>query len=141
MILGTTRAALATGLILFLFSLGVNKGLPFDRGTSAGESPSDVKRWASMVFQSVGYRPYADVTEASLSTPPPQGEAWTDETVQGIEGARLNQMNLRFARGYRTFLVNAKLWRANLDGAYLSEADLRGANLREALLRSAILDR
>jgi uncharacterized protein YjbI with pentapeptide repeats len=141
MILGTTRAALASGCILFLFSLGVNRGLPFDRGTSAGESPADVKRWASMVFQSVGYRPYADLTEAMLSTPPPQGEAWTDETVQGITGARLNQMNLRFARGYRAFLINAKLWRANLEGAYLSEADLRGANLREALLRSAILDR
>jgi uncharacterized protein YjbI with pentapeptide repeats len=141
MILGTTRAALATGCILFLFSLGVNRGLPFDHGTSANESPADVKRWASMVFQSVGYRPYAEVTEASLSTPPPQGEAWTEETVEGIAGARLNQMNLRFARGYRAFLVNAKLWRANLEGAYLSEADLRGANLREALLRSAILDR
>jgi len=141
MILGTTRAALATGCLLFLFSLGVNRGLPFDHGTSAGESPADVKRWASMVFQSVGYRPYAEVTEASLSTPPPQGEAWTQETVEGIAGARLNQMNLRFARGYRAFLINAKLWRANLDGAYLSEADLRGSNLREALLRSAILDR
>jgi len=141
MILGTTRAALTTGCILFLFSLGVNRGLPFDHGTSAGESPADVKRWASMVFQSVGYRPYAEVTEAALSTPPPQGEAWTEETVEGIAGARLNQMNLRFARGYRVFLVNAKLWRANLEGAYLSEADLRGSNLREALLRSAILDR
>src|SRR5229473_2885367 len=126
MILGTTRAALATGCILFLFSLGVNRGLPFDRATAADESPADVRRWAAMVFQSVGYRPYADLTEA---------------TLEGITGARLNQMNMRFARGYRAFLINAKLWRANLDGAYLSEADLRGANLREALLRSAILDR
>src|SRR5438445_1153714 len=141
MILGTTRAALACGLILFLFSLGVNRGLPFDHGTSGGESPADVRRWASMVFQSVGYRPYADVTEAALSTPPRRGEAWTDETVEGIAGAKLNQMTLRFARRYRSFLINAKLWRANLDGVYLSEADLRGANLREALLRSAILDR
>jgi len=32
-----------------------------------------------MVCQSVGYRPYAEVTEAALSTPPPQGEAWTEE--------------------------------------------------------------
>src|SRR6266852_4212651 len=141
MILGTTRAALATGCILFLFSLGVNRGLPFDRGTSAEESTGDVKRWASMVFQSVGYRPYADLTEATLSVPPPPGTDWTDETVGEIRGARLNQMNLRFARGYRAFLINAKLWRANLDGVYLSEADLRGANLREALLRSAVLDR
>jgi uncharacterized protein YjbI with pentapeptide repeats len=141
LILGTTRAALATGCILFLFSLGVNRGLPFDRATAPDESPGDVRRWAAMVFQSVGYRPYADLTEATLSTPPPRGTVWTDETVEGIVGARLNQMNLRFARGYKAFLVNAKLWRANLEGSYLSEADLRGANLREALLRSAVLDR
>jgi uncharacterized protein YjbI with pentapeptide repeats len=141
MILGTTRAALATGCILFAMSLGVNRGLPSDRTAAAEESRSDPRRWAAMVFQSVGYRPYADLTEATLSTPPPAGEAWTDETVEGIAGARLNQMNLRFARGYKAFLINAKLWRANLEGAYLSEADLRGANLREAQLRSAILDR
>src|SRR5467141_547320 len=141
MILGTMRAALVTGCILFLFSLGVNRGLPFDRSASSEESPADVRRWAAMVFQSVGYRPYADLTEATLSSPPPRGTVWTDETVEKIAGARLNQMNLRFARGYRVFLTNAKLWRANLEGAYLSEADLRGANLREALLRSAILDR
>jgi uncharacterized protein YjbI with pentapeptide repeats len=140
MILGTTRAALTVGCILFLFSLGVNRGLPFDRGTSE-ESAADVRRWASMVLQSVGYRPYADVTEAALSTPPAAGEAWTDETVEGIAGAKLNQMNLRFARGYRAFLINAKLWRANLEGVYLSEADLRGANLREVLLKNAVLDR
>src|SRR6266436_6317119 len=141
MILGTTRAALTTAFILFLFSLGVNRGLPFDRSAAAEEPPSHVSRWAARVFQSVGYRPYSDLTEATLSTPPPAGQVWTDETVEKISGARLNQMNLRFSRGYRAFLTNAKLWRANLEGAYLSEADLRGANLREALLRSAILDR
>jgi uncharacterized protein YjbI with pentapeptide repeats len=140
-ILGTTRAALATGCIFFVISLGVNRGLPSDRSAAAQESPSDPRRWAAMVFQSVGYRPYADLTEATLSTPPPPGEPWTDETVEKISGAHLNQMSMRFARGYRAFLINAKLWRANLEGAYFSEADLRGANLREALLRSAILDR
>src|SRR5437899_3207369 len=124
MILGTTRAALATGCILFIISLGVNRGLPADRAAAVGESPSDPRRWAALVFQSVGYRPYADLTEAALSTPPPRGAAWDDETVEGIAGAHLNQMNLRFARGYRAFLINAKLWRANLEGAYLSEADL-----------------
>jgi uncharacterized protein YjbI with pentapeptide repeats len=141
MILGTTRAALATGCILFVISLGVNRGLPSDRTAAASESPSDPRRWAAMVFQSVGYRPYADLTEATLSTPPPRGEEWTDETVHQISGAHLNQMNLRYARGYRAFLINAKLWRANLEGVYLSEADLRGSNLRETLLRNAILDR
>jgi uncharacterized protein YjbI with pentapeptide repeats len=141
LVLRTLRASLAAGCLLLLISIGVNRGLPYDRGSAGGDSPADMRRWASMVFQSVGYRPYLDVTEGTLSTPPPRGTEWTEETVEGISGARLNQMSLRFARGYRVFLVNAKLWRANLEGAYLSEADLRGANLREALLRNAILDR
>jgi uncharacterized protein YjbI with pentapeptide repeats len=140
LILGTTRAALATGCILLLFSIGVNRGLPYDRSSVPTDSATNVRYWASMVFQSVGYRPYADLTEATLSLPP-RGTTWNEETVEEISGARLNQMNLRFARAYRAFLVNARLWRANLEGIYLSEADLRGANLREALLRSAILDR
>jgi len=141
LVLRTLRASLAVGCILFLFSIGVNRGLPYDRSTGQSDSPADVRRWASMVFQSIGYRPYSDLTEATLSSPPPRGAAWTEETVEKISGARLNQMNLRFARGYKAFLINAKLWRANLEGAYFSEADLRGANLRETLLRSAVLDR
>src|SRR5215467_155533 len=140
MILGTTRAALAVGLILFVISLGVNRGLPGDRAAVTA-SPADPRRWAATVFQSVGYRPYADLTEASLSTPLPRGTAWTEENVAKISGARLNEENLRYARGYRAFLANAKLWRANLEGIYLSEADLRGANLRETLLRSGVFDR
>jgi uncharacterized protein YjbI with pentapeptide repeats len=141
MILRTTRAALAVGCILFAISLGVNRGLPSDKNTAADESPADPRRWAAMVFQSVGYRPYAELTEATLSTPLPRGEAYTDENIENISGARLNQMNLRYARAYRAFLANAKLWRANLEGAYFSEADLRNANLRETLLRNAIFDR
>jgi len=141
MLLGTTRAALAVGCILFVISLGVNRGLPSDKTSTVAASAADPRRWAATVFQSVGYRPYADLTEASLSTPLPKGTPWTDENVAKISGARLNEMNLRYARAYRAFLVNAKLWRANLEGIYLSEADLRGANLRETLLRSGIFDR
>jgi uncharacterized protein YjbI with pentapeptide repeats len=141
LVLETTRAAFVVGTVLLLFSIGINRGLPYDKSAGQNDSPSDVRRWGSMVFQSVGYRPYADLTEATLSSPPPRGAAWTEETIERINGARLNQMNLRFARAYRVFLVNAKLWRANLEGAYFSEADLRGANLREVLLRSATLDR
>ncbi len=140
MILGTTRAALAVGCILFVISLGVNRGLPSDR-TATKVSPADPRRWAATVFQSVGYRPYADLTEASLSTSLPKGTPWTDENIAKIQGAHLNEMNLRYARAYHAFLVNAKLWRANLEGIYLSEGDLRGANMRETLLRSGIFDR
>src|SRR5436853_4606025 len=142
MIFGTTRAALAVGCILFVISLGVNRGLPSDKtGSPAGSAAADPRRWAATVFQSVGYRPYADLTEASLSTPLPKGTPWTDDNLAKISGARLNEMNLRYARAYRAFLVNAKLWRANLEGIYLSEADLRGANLRETLLRFGVFDR
>ena len=136
----TTRAALITGGFLLLVSLGVNKGLPADMDIAPEHSSAHIGRWASQMFQSVGYRPYADLTEAVISTPPVAGN-WTEETIAAAPGARLNQMNLRFARAYRAFLMNAKLWRADLEGAYLSEADLRGANLREARLRSANLDR
>src|SRR5437764_3116515 len=141
MLLGTTRAALAVGCILFVISLGVNRGLPSDKTSTVAASAADPRRWAATVFQSVGYRPYADLTEASLSTPLPKGTPWTDENVAKISGARLNEMNLRYARAYHAFLVNAKLWRANLEGIYLSEGDLRGANMRETLLRSGIFDR
>src|SRR5229473_1129311 len=71
----------------------------------------------------------------------PMHNDWSEEGIKTIHGARLNQVNLRYARAYHTYLVNARLWRANLEGAYLSEADLRGANLREARLHNAVLDR
>jgi len=136
----TLRAALATGAVILLFSLGVNRGLPADRDIAPHYSGASIRRWAADILQSVGYRPYADLTEASLSAPPANGD-WSDQGVAAIDGARLNQIDLRFARAYRAFLANAKLWRADLEGAYLSEADLRGANMREAFLRNAILDR
>ncbi len=136
----TLRAALATGCVILLFSLGINRGLPSDRDIAPEHSTADIRRWAANVLQSIGYRPYADLTEASLSGPPPDGN-WSEQGLAEVEGAHLNQINLRFTRGYRAYLVNAKLWRANLEGAYLSEADLRGVNLREANLRDAILDR
>jgi len=140
MAFAAARAALATGLLLLLFSAGVNRGLPSDRDIAPDRPATSLRRWAADVLQSVGYRPYADLTESSLSGPAPKGN-WTDETLAAVPGAHLNQMNLRYARAYRAFLVNAKLWRGNLEGAYLSEADLRGANMREVRLRDAVLDR
>jgi uncharacterized protein YjbI with pentapeptide repeats len=136
----TTRAALITGGILLIISLGVIRGLPADRDIASDHSSASIRRWASELFQSVGYRPYADLTEAVMSTPPAAGN-WTEAGIADAPGAKLNQMNLRFARAYRSFLMNAKLWRADLEGAYLSEADLRGANMREAMMRSANFNR
>jgi len=136
----TARVALLTGCGLLIFSLGVSRGLPSDRNVAPQYSPANLLRWASEAMQSIGYRPYADLTESMLSGPPPHGN-WSADALASVPGAKLNEMNLRFARAYRAYLVNAKLWRANLEGAYLSESDMRGANLREAVLRDAILDR
>ena len=136
----TMRAALIIGGVLLVISLGVIRGLPADRDIASEHSSASIRRWASELFQSVGYRPYADVTEAVISTPPAASN-WTEAGMAEAPGARLNQMNLRFARAYRSFLMNAKLWRADLEGAYLSEADLRGANMREAVMRSANFNR
>ena len=46
--LRTTRAALAVGLILFVISVGVNRGLPSDHSASARESAADPRRWAAL---------------------------------------------------------------------------------------------
>jgi uncharacterized protein YjbI with pentapeptide repeats len=138
--LSTLKVTLLSGCLLLLFSFGVIRGMPADSSIAPDMSSSDIRRWAAQGLQFVGFRPYADVTEASFSPFPAHGD-WSDEGIAAIRGVRLNQMNLRYARAYHTFWVNARLWRANLEGAYLSEADLRGANLREARLHNAVLDR
>src|SRR5258707_12157061 len=139
-VLSTLKVTLLTGCLLLLLSFGVIRGMPADSSIAPEMSSSDIRRWAAQGLQFLGYRPYADVTEASFSSPPAHGD-WSEEGVAAIRGVRLNQMNLRYARAYHTFWVNARLWRANLEGAYLSEADLRGANVRVARLYNVAPER
>ncbi len=139
-VLSTLKVTLLSGCLLVLLSFGVIRGLPAESSIAPEISNTDFRRWAAQALQFVGYRPYADVTEASFSPLPARGD-WSEEGLAAVRGVRLNQMSLRYARAYHTFWVNARLWRANLEGAYLSEADLRGANLREARLHDAVLDR
>ncbi len=134
------RSALAAGLVLALLSYGVIRGLPSDQSIAPNIPSSDFRRWASQALKMAGCRPYADLAEAALSPVPPRGNL-SEEDLADLPGARLNQLNMRYSRGYRAILTNARLWRADMEGAYFSEADLRGANLREAVLRSASLDR
>jgi uncharacterized protein YjbI with pentapeptide repeats len=139
-VLSTLKVTVLSGCLLLLLSFGVIRGMPADSSIAPDMNSSDIRRWAAQGLQFLGYRPYADVTEASFSPLPAHGD-WSEEGIAAIRGVRLNQMNLRYARAYHTFWINARLWRANLEGAYLSEADLRGANLREARLHNAVLDR
>ena len=136
---GAFRVPVLLGLAVFLMSLGVIRGLPADANARPDIGRGDPRRWAAAAFQALGYRPYADVTEESISTsaakPATDGETGTGS------GPRLNEINLRYSRGYRTQFAGARMWRANLEGSSLSEADFRSANLREAVLRSANLDR
>ncbi len=144
-VLSTLRAPVAAGFLLFALSLGVIHGLPSDPTIRPDVSRGDPRRWAAAAFRVVGFRPFADITEESIASPAAKDDskdssAKEPTTAEGT-GPRLNEMTLRFARGYRADFQNARMWRANLEGASLSEADFRGVNLREGILRSAKLDR
>ncbi|HXM97147.1 MAG TPA: pentapeptide repeat-containing protein [Candidatus Dormibacteraeota bacterium] len=140
MVLKSLRASFATGIALLLLSIGVIHGLPAEKSVHPEVAQASMRRWASEFLQSTGYRPYAEITEASF-IPPSARETLKSGEFDAVPGPKLNLENFRYARGYRTVLVNARLWRANLEGICLSESDLRGANLRESVLRSAALDR
>jgi uncharacterized protein YjbI with pentapeptide repeats len=133
------RVPVLVGLTLFLLSLGVIRGLPGDSTLRPEVGRGDPRRWAATAFQFLGFRPYADLTDESVST---RGENTAAANAQGNEanGPRLNEINLRYSRGYHAAFANARMWRANLEGSSLAETDFRGANLREANLRSARMD-
>ncbi len=143
----TLRAPIAFGLALLLLSFGVILGIPADSDASRKYFSASPRRWAAEAFRLVGYRPYADLIEATLVPPRPRNAPQpnpasanaNDSPGDGV-GAKLNENSLRYARGYRAVLSGARLWRADLVGAYLTEADLRNANMREAHLRDAVLD-
>ncbi len=128
------------GLLLFLVSIGTFFGVPHDSRATAQSSARGIRAWAPDILWTVGYNPFAQVTEADVSTRP---WGWTgqESEMARVKGANLNGLRLRYIQGYGAFLVKARLWRSDLRNAYLSEADLREANLRQVDLQSAVLDR
>jgi uncharacterized protein YjbI with pentapeptide repeats len=128
------------GLLLFLLSIGTFLGVPHDYRAITQSPPSGIRAWAADILWTVGYNPFAQLTEAEVSTKPP---GWTgrEEEIASVKGANLNRLRLRYIQAYGAFLVKAHLWRTDLRNAYLSEADLREANLRQVDLRFAVLDR
>jgi uncharacterized protein YjbI with pentapeptide repeats len=139
-VLRATRVPVLVGLTLFLLSLGVIRGLPGETNLRPEVGRGDPRRWAATAFQTVGFRPYADLTDESISA---HRENLVLGSVAGAEsnGPRLNEINLRYSRGYHAAFADARMWRANLEGSNLAESDFRSANLREANLRSAWMDR
>ncbi|MGA8367554.1 MAG: pentapeptide repeat-containing protein [Candidatus Acidiferrales bacterium] len=137
----TKPAAFAIGLgaLLALLSMGTIVGAPHDPRRAPQYGAADIRRWAPKILWAVGYDPFADLTEAAISTKPAN---WTgdDQEISSVRGARMNGANLRYAQAYGVFLANAHLWRADFEGAFMPEADLRGADLGESNMRSAELD-
>jgi len=131
--------ACALGVVLLFLSVGTIAGAPHDRRRAPQYSASSVRRWAATALWSIGFDPYADLTEANISTRPANWNG-SDAQAASAAGPRLNSARLRYAQAYGAFLVNAHLWHANLQGAYLSEADMRGADLAQADLRLALMD-
>jgi uncharacterized protein YjbI with pentapeptide repeats len=131
---------IALFVVLSFFSIGTIAGVPHDQRRAPQFASASIRRWAPNVLWMVGYDPYAELTEASISQRPPD---WTgaDDQVQAVRGARLNGTDFRYAQAYGVFLAGAHLFRANFQGAFMSEADLRGADLGQANLKFAVLDR
>jgi uncharacterized protein YjbI with pentapeptide repeats len=138
--LNPLKAAAGLALILLLLSVGTTKGVPHGRTRAPQFSAFSIRRWAPNVFWFLGYDPYANLTEASMSTAPPNWSG-ADTQISVVKGARLNDMNFRYAQAYGVFLANARLWHSNFEGAFLSDADLRGSDLGQATLRYAVMDR
>jgi uncharacterized protein YjbI with pentapeptide repeats len=140
-VLKALRIPAAVGAVLFLLSVGVIRGLPADSRLRPEVAKADPRRWAAALFQVVGYRPYADVTDENIASQAEKAAVSNDTPSNDATGPRLNEIDLRYARGYHAAFANARLWRANLEGTSLAEANFRGANLREANLRSSHMDR
>jgi len=139
-VLQSTRIPVLLGATLFLLSIGVIRGLPGDNTVRPDVGSGDPRRWVSTAFQALGFRPYADLTDERMATgheKTPVAEAAPNAEPNG---PRLNEINLRYARGYHANFASARLWRANLEGSSLVEGDFRGANLREGNLKSARMD-
>jgi uncharacterized protein YjbI with pentapeptide repeats len=134
-----SAAPIGVGLILLLLSIGTIQGAPHDFGRTSESTKPGIETWAAEVLWTAGYNPYAQLTEAEVSTKPP---AWSgkDEEVAQVKGASLNRLKLRYIQAYGAFFAKARLWQADLRNAYLSEADLREANLRQADLQFVVLD-
>src|SRR6266481_2821804 len=69
----TLRAPIAFGLILLLLSCGVILGIPAESDASRKYFSASPRRWAAEAFRLVGYRPYADLIEATLVPPRVRG--------------------------------------------------------------------
>lgn len=100
----------------------------------------DPRYWLPKLFQFVGFNPFAQLEDASLSIKP---DGWaggqTEKELDAVRGADLEARNLRFAQAYGVFGVKAFMKHADLREADLRAGDFRDADMREARMNRANL--
>lgn len=138
--LNSMKVSVYFGVFLLFLSLGVVKGVPHGRTRAPQFSSASIRRWAPDIFWALGSDPYANLTEAAISTAPANWDG-SDSEISKVKGARLNDTNFRYAQAYGVFLAHSHLWHTNWEGAFLSDADFRGSDLGQATLRFAVMDR
>ncbi|MFQ5763384.1 MAG: pentapeptide repeat-containing protein [Rhodospirillales bacterium] len=130
----------ASSLVFFLMlTMPVSLGTI---GVFLGESPNPWQVWIQAGKGKIVYYPYAELTEANVSTRP--SDWWKanpdqEEKLKGIKGADLKRRVLRFASAQRSFLAKADLRGADLRWSNFVDADFRGADLHEANFTGAQL--
>jgi uncharacterized protein YjbI with pentapeptide repeats len=134
-----TTVAAGLGAVLLFLSIGTITGVPHEQSRAPQYGAANIRRWAPDTFWALGFDPYADLTEASISMRPANWSV-ADNQVASVNGPRLNGAKFRYAQAYGAFFANAHLWRADFEGAFLSDADLRGADLGESNFRFALMD-
>ncbi len=128
-VLSTLKVTLLSGCLLVLLSFGVIRGMPAESSIAPEMTGSDIRRWAAQGLQSLGYRPYADVTEASFSPLP----------AHDLRGANLREARLHNAVLDRVQAGRAVFVSTDARSINLSSADLHGADLSYGIFEGAVL--
>ncbi|MGQ0656656.1 MAG: pentapeptide repeat-containing protein [Chromatiales bacterium] len=130
------RSAAATGIgvIFGLVSYGAIEG------SNAGFDVANFRTWVPATFAIFGYSPFADFREQDVSIKPANWTGMRAEEIALVKGAPLRGKDIRYANGFRAFLLHADLRDADLRGIVLNSADLEGADLEFARLEMADLE-
>ena len=145
--------AIAISAALIVISLGAILGIPVPDPISRAQGfPTNhpPQAWVPEAMGLVGYRPFADLTDADVSIKPSNWTGKKDEELDLVKGAKLEFRDLHGAWAQNAFLAKADLSEANLEEANMSYADLRqsdfgranmvGAHLFEARMDGATMN-
>jgi uncharacterized protein YjbI with pentapeptide repeats len=119
------------------------KGPGDEEGTAVPATPEPISvAWIGVpwMLHYIRFAPFANFEGGVAVAPKPP--SWTGEKKEEIalvEVVDLRGRNLRYAKAFQAFLVNADMRQADLTAANLREAELQGARLEGAALVRANL--